>query len=76
LAQQMKDLGDIKDEHDFCEESERNFMLMEWVAWSPDRATRECSWPHSERGCVTLWAKWTITSLVTKEMSFFQFPPP
>jgi hypothetical protein len=29
LAQQMKDLGDIKDEHDFCEESERNFMLME-----------------------------------------------
>ena len=29
LVQRMKDLGDIKGEHDFCEESERNFMLME-----------------------------------------------
>jgi len=25
----MKDLGDFKDELDFCEESEQNFMLME-----------------------------------------------
>jgi len=25
----MKDLGDIKDEHGFCDESEQNFMLME-----------------------------------------------
>ena len=39
-----------------------NLMLMEWVAWSPDRETQEFSWSHSERGCVTLWVKWTIPS--------------
>jgi hypothetical protein len=39
----MNDLGDLKDEHGFCDESEQNFMLMEWVVWSPDRATQECS---------------------------------
>ena len=60
LAQKKKGLGDIKDEHSFCDEAEWNFMLMEWMAWSPDRATQECSWPHSERGCVIMWAKWTI----------------
>jgi hypothetical protein len=33
----MIDLGEIKDEHDLCDESEWNFMLMDWVVWSPDR---------------------------------------
>jgi len=59
----MKDLRDLKDEHDFCDESEQNFMLMEWVAWSPDRATQECSWPQNEKGCVTLWAIGMILSV-------------
>jgi len=26
----MRDLGDNKDEHEFCDEPELNFMLMEW----------------------------------------------
>ena len=62
LAQRVRDLGDNKDEHDFCDESKQHFMLMEWVAWSPERETQECSRPHNERGCVTLWAIWTILS--------------
>jgi hypothetical protein len=49
MAQRMIDLGDIKDEHSPCDESEWNFMLMDWVVWSPDKASQERSWPHSER---------------------------
>jgi hypothetical protein len=37
-------------------------MLMDWVVWSPDKASQERSWPHSERWCVTLWAIGTILS--------------
>ena len=32
FAQQTVDLGDIRDEHGLCGESEQNFMLMERVA--------------------------------------------
>ena len=71
----MKDLGDLKDEHDFCDESEQNFMLMEWVAGSPDRATQECSWPQDEKGCVTLWAIGMILSLDHEENEYFSAQP-
>jgi hypothetical protein len=58
----MIDFRDISDEHDPYDESEWNFMLVEWVVWSPDRASQECSWPRGERGCVTLWAIGMIPS--------------
>ena len=75
LAQRMKDLGDNRDEHGFCDESGWNLMLMEWVVWSPKRATQEHTWPHSERGCVTLWAIGMIPSSSHEENEFYSTRP-
>jgi hypothetical protein len=59
----------------FCDELEWNFMLMEWVVWSPEKETQQHSWPHNERACVTLWAIGTVPSSGHKGNEFLSTHP-